>query len=293
MGTWGSSIWADDEALDVREAYKELIGEGLTSDQATEQLMLDFGVDLTKPRQLDEYVEWGRFWLFLAAAKWSLGRLDDANRDVAIEFIERGGDSDGFESARQRAERRKALDALLVKLVRKQKRPVKVPPPKIARTERVLGEWLSYRLSSGKFVIMRVIGFSESKYVKYPIVEILDWVGGAPPQGLMAGLARKRTKYLEETLERIRQSPNVKFWPGQKQCSDVEHQRYLKGCMEVELLHNGKIGLPAEVEEGFDASRWQTIGIEQIAEACDDAGAMMFVFWNEFDAMLERSFDLK
>ena len=38
MGAWGTSLFADDNACDLREDYRDLIGDGLNGPEATDRL---------------------------------------------------------------------------------------------------------------------------------------------------------------------------------------------------------------------------------------------------------------
>jgi hypothetical protein len=71
MGTWGTAIFSDDIACDVRDQYRECIGEGLSGSEATEKLMADY------EQSLEDSDEGPPFWLALAATQWKLGRLED------------------------------------------------------------------------------------------------------------------------------------------------------------------------------------------------------------------------
>lgn len=42
MGAWGTAIFSDDVACDIRDDYKELIGEGLSNEDATNQLIENY-----------------------------------------------------------------------------------------------------------------------------------------------------------------------------------------------------------------------------------------------------------
>lgn len=46
MGVWGTGIFSEDIACDIREAYRELVGEGLTGQQATDALLEEWREDL-------------------------------------------------------------------------------------------------------------------------------------------------------------------------------------------------------------------------------------------------------
>src|SRR3954469_16704141 len=41
MGTWSTSIFGDDTASDIRADFREMIGDGLTPEAATQRLLAD------------------------------------------------------------------------------------------------------------------------------------------------------------------------------------------------------------------------------------------------------------
>ena len=86
MGTWGTGLFSDDLAADVREGFRDLIGEGLTTEAAVSRLLREYKSSLRDPGE--ESV----FWLALADTGWRLGRLDDAILNNALRVIDSGQD---------------------------------------------------------------------------------------------------------------------------------------------------------------------------------------------------------
>jgi hypothetical protein len=177
MGAWGSAIFSDDTACDVRDYFRELLEDGYEGDEAT-RLVLDRFKDL--PHDSDDGAV---FWLALAATQWRFGRLHDDVKTRAIEIIDASIGLDGWEEAGASAlkARRKVLDKLRSQLTSPQPRPRKVRRPRRYQTELSIGDAISYRLNSGKFVILRVVGIEETRYWSTPIFELCDWVGDVPP----------------------------------------------------------------------------------------------------------------
>lgn len=69
MGTWGAAIFSDDTASDVRDQFRDLIGEGLSTEQATDKLLREYASSLDDPD------DGPPFWLGLAVTQWNCGRL--------------------------------------------------------------------------------------------------------------------------------------------------------------------------------------------------------------------------
>ncbi len=71
MGAWGTSIFSDDNAADLREDYRDLIGNGLSGSEATDRLIEEW-----QPDGNDGYFV-ATFWLALALTQWKCGRLEE------------------------------------------------------------------------------------------------------------------------------------------------------------------------------------------------------------------------
>ena len=126
MGAWGTAIFSDDTASDVRDEWREAILDGLSPEDATQRLLETF----------DDYLEEADterlFWMALAAAQMETGRLLPDVCDRALAIIDGGGDvdrwrEDGDESlARQRA---RVLERLAAKLRGPQPKPKRLRRP--------------------------------------------------------------------------------------------------------------------------------------------------------------------
>ena len=64
MGTWGIALFSDDLAADVRDDFKELLGDGYSPAEATDILIRQY------KDVLDDEDESPVFWLALAATQW-------------------------------------------------------------------------------------------------------------------------------------------------------------------------------------------------------------------------------
>jgi hypothetical protein len=176
MGVWGTGIFQDDTASDVRDEYKDLLGNGMTGVQATRRILESYSSSLADPD------ESGVVWLALAATQWKVGRLEPQTLERALEVIDSGADLKRWAAGTKDFSKRKvALEKL-----REQITSPQPPERKIAR--RVLcecdwrkGELVAFKLRSGTSLILRVIDHHTDRGGKYPICEILDWVGGKLP----------------------------------------------------------------------------------------------------------------
>jgi hypothetical protein len=67
MGTWGTTLFSDDTARDVRDRYRELVGDGLSGFLATSSLLGEWR------QSLEDADVAPVFWLSLAATAWFVG----------------------------------------------------------------------------------------------------------------------------------------------------------------------------------------------------------------------------
>jgi hypothetical protein len=177
MGAWGTGIFQDDLACDIRDRYRDLIGEGLRGPEATARILDECRDSLNDPD------EGGVVWLALAAVQWQLGRLEGDTLERALRVIESGSDLKRWDvDSKDQVRREKALEKL-----RGQITSTRRPERKVAR--RVLcespwrtGDLFAYRLLSDNFVIFRVIDNETDRGGTYPVCELLDWVGREIPQ---------------------------------------------------------------------------------------------------------------
>ncbi len=188
MGAWGTAIFADDTGADTRDAFTDLIAEGLTAPQATKRLVADFADVLADEE--DAIV----FWLALAATQWKLGRVVDRVRQRAIRIIDSGSDlrrwQDGPKADAN--QRKKQLAKLRDQLLR--------PPPK-PRTPKPLPK-SSTNFRPGDVATFRL---DEHTSVRFCVLDCRGDRGGTYARICLLGLDderpfRKTTLKLADTL---------------------------------------------------------------------------------------------
>ncbi|MFE0508277.1 hypothetical protein ACWF7H_29305 [Peribacillus butanolivorans] len=177
MATWGTAIFSDDFAEDVQLHYKDLIAEGYSSEEATKILV----EQSLKAEEFDEE-DTTVFWLSLAAIQWKLGRLEENVKKIAVEIIDNGSDLKRWDDEPSLIKKReKVLLKLKEQLISPQPLPKKVSKRFIPQTSLRAKDVISYRLQSGKYIILKVLGIEEEwDGSKYPLFEICDWIGYEP-----------------------------------------------------------------------------------------------------------------
>jgi hypothetical protein len=182
VSAWGSGIFSDDTACDVRSDYRALLEDGVPDDEAAQRI-----IESCSTLDNDEQAV---MWLALAATQSSLGRLDDAVKRRALQVIDSGAGLQPWEQAgaKELNRRRQALATLRDQLAGPQ------PPRKVLRrpwrheTDLRVGDVLSYALPSGDVALLRVHRVDDQRVGAAPILSWLDWSGTSLPEA--SALAR-------------------------------------------------------------------------------------------------------
>lgn len=162
MGVWGTAIFSDDTACDIREEYNALLISGISDEEVEEALLKDY-----EPLNgtWDEPV----VWLSLAFSEWKKGRLSEKVKRRAIEIIDNGEDLQHWKESsppKECRQREKELLKLKARLESPmpERRPVRKPT--VDRVPWKAGDLLAYRIMdqdipypkyTGKFVLLRMI----------------------------------------------------------------------------------------------------------------------------------------
>lgn len=190
MGTWGTGLFSDDTACDVRDDYKDILGNGISEPEATECIIKQWKSKLSDPDIAPV------FWLALADVQWRLGRIQERVKKEALAVIENGSDLARWQQDKNLEKKRKVvLERLWQKLNKEQPDERKVRKRYVDSTDWNLGDVYSLKLQSGKQALIHVIGFHQDKGGRGPVCEILDWVGGkAPDRKAMKKMGYKNAK---------------------------------------------------------------------------------------------------
>jgi len=176
MGVWGTAIFSDDNAADIREEYRTLVGDGISGPAASDRLIREWQPSLNRDPDLAAV-----FWLALALTQWKCGRLEERVKREAIQVIDSGTALRSWKSSRQEKQRAKILDA-----TRRLLHDPQPPARKIAKAFRSSCDWepgelVAYQLLSGSYVVFQVTDLHTDKGGTAPVCEIYDWQGKALP----------------------------------------------------------------------------------------------------------------
>jgi hypothetical protein len=193
MGTWGTAIFSDDTACDVRDEWRDLVGDGNSGTEATDRLLSQWKGPLSDPYEAPV------FWLALAATQWKCGRLEDRVKTKAIAVIDNGGDLARWgDNAKDRKRRERVLLKLRAQLLSPQPPQRRIPKRFRDTCDWKEGELIAYHLRSGLLTLFRVIGHHTDKGGTMPVCELLEWTGSALPD--------------ETGLPHLRVRPSIGNW---------------------------------------------------------------------------------
>jgi len=260
MGTWGTAIFSDDFAADIKGEFSNKIGFGKTPEDATKELISEYSDELTDPDIS------GLFWLALAATQWTLGRLQESVKRKAIEIIESGQDLERWaENEIDHKKRQAVLEKLKQQLQNEQPNQKKLAIPFIRETKMETGDLLTYRHSSGKMVILRVLDIKQDPCGdRYPQIEILDHFESILPK-------TKSIKKLKRKMKKLNlENTSVKM---------------IKSSGTYYVAPYGKRDIePWDKLEKLDRTT---------KSPSDFKGTVSMTWWREFDPFLDELFENK
>ena len=175
MGTWGTALYSDDLAADLRGELRDLIGSGLSGDAALRKLESEYASSLRDPDEAPV------FWLAVAHTAWKIGRPIERATAEALRTISAGADLQRWPDEETRRKRKTVLERVQADLRSPAPAPTRIAKAIVAANAWATGEIVGYRLTSGAWTLFRVIGHHEDKGGRSAVCEPLDWVGADLP----------------------------------------------------------------------------------------------------------------
>ncbi len=114
MGTWGTGIFEDDTALDIKGTFEDSLADGLSVDAATQRVLVEYS------EAFEDYDEASVSWLALASTQLEHEVLQPEIRDKALAVIEDNSDLRRWEesaSAEDLGQRGQVLEDLKARLL--------------------------------------------------------------------------------------------------------------------------------------------------------------------------------
>lgn len=180
MGAWGTGLYSDDFALDVKSEFLDAINSGKPYREAFEELKKTY-VDNTHDDDPDIPV----FWFVCADILWKKGRLDDDIKHTALAYIESNSDVErwNLESPALGKKRKAVLEKLKAKLLSPQPEAKPIRIKKLYECPWNIGDVFAFALTgelaekeglAGTYAIFQV---AEKMFINtvgtYPIVRIM------------------------------------------------------------------------------------------------------------------------
>lgn len=175
MGAWGTAIFSDDVAADIRSEWRDHLGDGLSPEEATVRILTDYS------HHLEDSEDRPVVWLALAVSQWKTGRLQPAIRDAARAVISSGEDLQRWDRPSDRRAREAVLSKTKEMLEGPQPAAKRIPRRVRSQTPFVPGDLFSYRHSSGRHVAFWVSENWEDHGGVYTLIDLLDFVGETVP----------------------------------------------------------------------------------------------------------------
>jgi hypothetical protein len=174
VGTWGTDLFADDEAGDIRDHYRELLEDGVEDGTATQLTRDKFKAYLEEPGAVA--------MVAFAVTQSKLGRLDPDVRDRAIAVLDAGADLEVWarENPKLLPKRRAALDKARAQLTGPQPARKRVRPPKRELSGLAAGDVLAFSLPR-RTALLRVVRVRAHRLGEAPVLEELDFDGTEVP----------------------------------------------------------------------------------------------------------------
>ena len=174
MGVWGTSLFADDMACDIRDHYRELLEDGAEDNAATRLVFEKFGAYLEESD--------GIALLAFAVTQSKLGRLDADIRDRALAALDRGADLETWERENPKLapKRRAVLEKARSQLTGPQPPRRRLRPPKRISSGLAAGDVLALALPD-RVALLRVVRVRQHRLGETPVLEVLDFTGADVP----------------------------------------------------------------------------------------------------------------
>jgi len=175
LGVWGTGVFSDDNAADLRGDYRRLLAQGLSGPEATDRL-------------LEEWAPVGDpdlepvFWLDLAVTQWKSGRLEQRVKEAALRVIDNGSAIQPWVGSKFEPKRQAVLEAVRQQLNSPQPAPTRIRKAVLATCDWKRGDLIAYRLASATFVVFRMLSVHTDQGGSYPECEVFDWRGPEPPR---------------------------------------------------------------------------------------------------------------
>lgn len=187
MGAWGTSLYANDSACDIRSDYVDKLKRGKSNEDAMREL-IEENCDI-----IEDVEEGPLFWFALADTQWDFGRLLPEVKEKAIYFLLQDKELQRWRNSGKKnvIAWKKTLETLKDKLESPQPAIKKVSQYRLYKCKWKLGDVFAYQFSSdysaekgfeGYYTIIRKV--SEDTWWPghiVPVVQIYKYICNSMP----------------------------------------------------------------------------------------------------------------
>ena len=186
MGTWGTKLYENDLALDLKEEYIEKLKKGIENKEALEQIKQEY------KEEIEDNDEETVFWMVLADTMWNLGKMTDEVKNKALQSIEKDLKKwkQESENSKDIVKREKELEKLKNKLnseMPKEKKFRQQKPNKV-KNKYIwnIGDIYAYQLKGekakklgiyGRYLLFRKVGegvYHQNSSIAWVYIQITD-----------------------------------------------------------------------------------------------------------------------
>ena len=170
MGAWGTGLYSNDTASDIRFVYVDHLRRGKTNEEAV-KLLLEKNEDW-----LDDVEEAPLFWYALADTQWNYGRLLPEVKEKALYYLSQDDELERWREAGEDKLKKwlNTLENLKAKLLTEQPPEKKVSKYRLYKCTWNVGDIFAYRFTSD---YSKEKGFF-GKYAYFKKVSETDWWPG-------------------------------------------------------------------------------------------------------------------
>ena len=174
MGVWGTDLFSDDLACDIRDHYREILEDGIEEGAATRLILEKFRAYLEESE--------GIALLAFAVTQSKLGRLDPGIRDRALVVLDGGADLEVWERENPKLlpKRRAVLEKARAQLTGPQPSRIRLRPPKRISSGLAAGDVLALVLPR-RVALLRVVRVRSHRLGETPVLEELEFMGTDVP----------------------------------------------------------------------------------------------------------------
>lgn len=176
MGTWGTGLFSDDEACDIRDEYREQIEDGVEDGEALRSTLAKFRSSFDDPESGPICI------LALAVTQSKIGRLDPDICAQALAAIDNGAELAIWEreNPKNLPKRRAVLEKARAQLIGPQPARKRLRRPRKKTCGLVAGDGLGLITPSG-LALLRVVRVEHDRVGETPFLEEMQFSGSELP----------------------------------------------------------------------------------------------------------------